>query len=777
MNKKIFLLLAMIILTPATLAISEPDLLNTFDVLDYCGNNINYDAEAWSNYTAFACPENPIISSAYIMQVYNSQTGALIFNQTHGYSGTSTSTELRYDGGYIFVSDVNDGQIFDVSNPGFIERLPWVNCPGLGQDGSILWANTGENIYFTQNGQTSIIKWNETSCISVGSINFAPTSDTLSDRDNKVYSRGGNLYSYTDSVNGDYPDTNSDVLLYSVPAGKATSSFRDWNRNPNNPIWVTDKGYFITVGGSSYDDFASTSLNQNTGEVQVFGDTDNLVSINTDGTFYLSDYTDFSAPIHQNTTIEANSDTDIFRYVLDRFVTKNLTDDTFRVWSIPPPDFSIITPEANTEPQIELEFIGVDTSGNFVFLSTLEDNEGGRVYYDLEVNKYPEDVTAGTLVINEIDFTSEDDLSLIDAGICNEYLGIGSSSGNIQFDSDGYLFSDQTNVSCISDLIFNLDQVTSLDTDSLFIDTSIGLEDGLTSFSVVNSAGNRVFLYYLEIDSVSDTYNFSYFDGSSEQFIITNGALSGNDYFTLSINLSFASDQYDYTLFDEFGGTLVSGTHNALIDVEDVKDYRFNEFSDQIDLIIDYASFSYIGGEFNPSYTLYDSLDPGVPLVKSLRETITKGFGVYIADLYATDETLGLDYADNFESIEVFYTEDTPVLSEEDIALAVNAKASEVAGVGGFISGDLFTDTVNNYLIDLGFISTASKIFLAFVAIMIGIFLGHSYGTIGSFAGGLGGMFLSYYVGWLPGWIVITLVLSIVLFVAFEARKAISGGS
>jgi len=782
----ITLLAILLLLAPASIAISEPQQIGSdINRASYCNAYPNFwVVTSWGNYTATACPANPVSSGEYLLQVYNTETGSLIFNQTDNFPFVTGAIELGYNGGFLFVGGSSNGQIYDVSNPGFIERLPWPNCGKVGLDGMIVYTNQGENLYFSVISDATPQKWNQTYCGNAGTtLNNALTSDSLSDVDNEIFTIGANMYRYTSTVNEDYPDDFSDTIIYTIPPGKGTL-FKDWNKNPNNPIYVTDTGYFVTVGGSSYDDFASTSLNQFTGSVLYIGDTDNVISV-ANNTWYLSDYTDFASPTHLATTTLTGAE--IYerreRTVLNRLVTKNLTQGTARVWSIPEPNTTIFAEDEEQPPTIEAQFIGVDNSKNFVFLTEMNDVNGGRVYYDQQL--YPADIDVSGVISNSefIGFSSEEDIGFQTTTNMGIPFRLGSSvtisNDTLQVISplSGYTRTEFT------DLLF------SNEAEYYYYSTSFRIETCETctaplGFSLLDiSTALPVIELRIEHNNVfgsNNSYDIYRVDGGDTLLATGVGLNDEFEEFEVIVQLNYTSQNAQIDIGGS-AGEYYSGSipfANVATGMSTIQfDYEGSWLDNNIYNI--YNMFQSYDTSVSSSldYTLFDNLEAGVGVVKASAVYGALEFGDYSMYSYATDEDLGFSYVESFD-IETFtYDEDTSVLTQDDIdeLVLLAQSGSSIGALVEFVEGDLLTDKLNSAIEDFGFLSSTSKFLIALGVIMLFVIIGYNYGMIGSFIGGAGGLVLTFFLGWIPAWVLLTFILGLILLVAFEARRMIGG--
>ena len=759
----------------------------------------------WGDYIAIETPYNVNQQSMRLLgEIYNWKTGNNVFGVTlddlincgSGMNGIGKDS-VKYEAGNVYfgrsvtcgVQRFGRTAIYDVTSIGFIEQRYY---------GGHAFSNNYVNEQFrilSSNGATTdflitgfAYHVNATGGLEPLLYNFIPPEPFPKtgipvDDDNGYFvdDDGLDIYSYNPSG-----EMNNNVLVGSLEP--LSGVIVDWNRNFLNPEFVSSNGNIMLVGGSDYDDFRTSSLEIGNFTPMFFFERDNIIGIK-DNEFWSADVTDTGNIIETNTGVEVNADW-VKREDDNKIITYNSTTREFRVYEVPLPTF-ISEPELalDNPPSIDLNFLGTDNNGRFVFTSTFTDIEGGRLYYALNTLKFPEEINLSD-VSWELDFDTELDLAFVDTGVTPN---ITTNTGWSEFDLDGALY-----VGGVTDTIIDLQDVSVADSPLVNFSASFVAEpdfpNGVVNSSVsLKDANGNYFLHLIFTEDNSNyLVNISYWNGATFLPLAINSAtLGGNDFFTLGADLNFDTDEITITIFDRFGGTHVNAvTIDGLQSFSSLGEAIFNNVCGGCyDFYLDYVHWTYPAEEQFPPYNIFDTIQAGEFSTKALRNNNVQNYGYYEATLYGTDDANGLDYYDTSTTIAFQYTEDTQTLSEIEIAqILADIEAGLFIGDGftspDFIEGDLVTDTFFGLLDEWNIKSTASKFFAGLVIILLFIGVGGWMGvqlkspivsTIGAGIGGIGAIFLVTYWGLFPAWVSFTIVLIVVGGISNMVRNSLTG--
>lgn len=424
----------------------------------------------------------------------------------------------------------------------------------------------------------------------------------------------------------------------------------------------------------------------------------------------------------------------------------------------------------NTPPLPVINFIGVDNNQNFVFTARIQDDEGGSVFEAHSVD--PEGSLFNSTQRTEIIyFNVLSDLNNVDNEFCGDFLNI---SYNPAFTFDGALIDNKT--SCVfptdisfSNPVFESDTLGEVETSISF--EFEGSSGDITSASLfdndLNIIGQVIFRFGV------NHVNVSIFNGTE----VPVGNITGVDAFdrfTLKSTYNFTTDVIDYELITGFIGTLqLSFNATPIQAATSIGGYRMGELSTAAELYVDTVSYIHDRDFDFPPYQSFGVLSAGEILTKDIRAA-AGDFGNYEATLYATDSGFGLSFYDTPSFTTFTYDNNTPVLSEEEIASIVDA--FNEADADDFVEGDLWTDRLTTIL-DLTGIKTAKSRFIIGLVILITVIIAAS--THSSIVGLLAGIATAIgltVVGLWATWITATIVIIAFLLLGAAIRRQMLGG-
>lgn len=795
-NKLMLFLLFALFLFPSSLAFEEPTQLGLINLSFYggvagCQNHPSFysgTVVSWSSYTAYVCRTGDFNYQLEVINSLDVNNNYLIFSEDVSSGFTINDLSLTYEDGYLFVGANFAGSgaiwVYDVSDIQFVTQEVSGVCPiNLGK----LYVLKSDSPYrFATNGASNVLKVNSSNvCINEDSLGVT-INNALFDKENLVFTTNNLMYAY----NENWGSINT-TLLHTMPISKG-SYWVDWINNPNNPLYLTNTGFVTLTGGRLYNDIKHTNLPIVTGTPVVYQDVDNIISFNN-SEMILTDFSDFIISSILKPNIFTGGD-EFRRTSLNNFISENMSAVSYfnnnmivEVYNFSSPDITIFA-EGENPPTVEAEFIGVDSTGSFVFLTEMVDEEGGRAY--LSQSLYESSIDINNIIINEIiDFSKEsDELKIFND---NALLSIDNlvTTQLSYFNNTPYYQQYYSNVPLTDTLItysFNNPALRS-EANSVSVSASLtslgvlGTENTDFSFSIVDDLNNKIIdlkiIYDFNIIG-NDTFEIRNNDGD----VLLN---SGNPYentddldqFIITANVDFNSNNSFITVSGRNGlyynGTLpfIDSSNRGVYKIQSL---LMGNFFGSTAYYTDFVGYSQSTTEqASLNYELFENLEAGISIVKATRQDGVFEFGDYNLYSYATDEDFGFSYLDSFDIEGFTYSETTSVLTEDEINALLAQREEEVEGI---IQGDILTDTIDQALESAGFKSATSKLFLAVVLIIIFVSIGHAYGTVGSIMGAVGAIFISFFLGWLPAWIVITMVLGLIAIASLLARNLVVGG-
>lgn len=779
----------------------------------------------WGDYVAVEQFYKQGLAGKFLAEIYNWRTGGKVFEvvlddlDSCQVAGSSLgNNHIKYRDGNLFFGkgfSCNAGKegvlaVYDVTNIGFISQRTHIKTtPNIAVNGLyeqlLIYESNGVTADFLILGHNYHL--NATDGLEeLNQLGSGEPYPIFIDEQNEHFVDENGIETFQDNGYDIYSfnsgDLTDETLSGSVEVN--SGSIIDWNRNFLNPEYITDEGHILLVGGSDYDDFKTSSLALSF-EPLFFFERDNIIGI-VDNVFWSADMSDLGNIIETNTGVVVNADI-IKREDDNKIITFNTTTNVYSIYEVPLPTF-ISEPQAetNTPPTKTLEFLGVDNNERFIFLGEFNDVEGGLIFEALSVGTPPEQqgelyvkdtishnkiatreniisecesdthfngdlqvgqrilefptyvdqLTYGTWCNLKHDHRTISSLETNNLQIRGEFAVVGD--GNNEYTSV-YLTDNEDNIMLIVGFIFLNDGVDGFDNVSVEI-----LGDGTTSLIV-----DQATLNYDEGSIINYVFDIDFFDKSVNvslwEYDTYTGYPIAKDYFIQDYNANFRDSL-----------------------VEDFSNIYFNA----IGSIHEY----YIGGTIVqydnpltifPDYEVVGDLDAGETSIVTLRSGISSGLDVYQAYLYATDNDLGLEYYENPYVLTFRYSEETEILSEEQIANALQ-EAQTGANDGfksvGVVEGDLVTDTFFGFLDDWNIKTTASKFMVGLFLIMVLIALGGWLGTlaksslvsgIGALMGALGGLFMVTYWGLFPVWVTFSITLIGIVLIANMVRNGLTG--
>lgn len=841
MNKSLLIipLIACLALLPAVLGASEPTLIKAdFEPTLPAGAVVNTEKYAlWDDFIAvpYWFPGTTFEERGF--DIWNYETETLVFRSptinTCGasfYSGTVLSGTTYFNGYLIWsgqaslsTSCISLGQfgyqmrIYDVSSLEFV-TLSASGGATIGETGFAgndlrVVAIDGSNWYFKDSDNPSTDWWyyNQTNVVkNYNGAGVGYGNAKTFDLTNEVI---GSLTNLKGLYNNDI--TNATVVLGSIEPGLG-SSFNDWNRNPLNPEYLTNLGYLVVSGGSTYDDVRTSTSGVLPYTPLYFFERDNILgykgTLGAGAKWSYTDWTSTTSAVHTETTTEIpgnkvyrdDEGTNLILVVDD---VTNTSAPVFNVYETEPiTEFELPEELINTPPTQDLEFLGVDFNNDFVFRNTLTDAEGGRVYQAQQVNfasKDINDLTVETRIQFDQDihktYAKDNELfniiSLIDEKPKHKVgTDWGDEALRYKTELDGQLtitLPEPVTTSQAPLVATALEWSFDEEKAFFFCENNAEL---FTSIEYLD-ADNRVLLdLYVERYNTNDT---AYLYDRTTATLLHEFNLTGKgDYFRFVPNLDLENLEAEVIVFtdqDIYSGTLNFTDPLAFgyAKVRFLDENSINLFCDQY-LYVDSIGYQYTYNEIAyPEYTLISSLDAGETTIFATQVGGNGGFGKYLLYSWATDETIGLDSYDYLTTLSFTYDNSTDVLDQNTINQLIKDAQAE-AGLdteGGFlrvnvIEGDLVTDTFFSYLDQFNIKSTASKFLVGLILIIVLIAGGGSIGqsagssmvaTLGAIFGGLGGLFLVTYWGLFPAWVSFTITLIVIVLIASMARNALLG--
>lgn len=811
MYKLLVIMLALLLIPISALAIT-PTEINQFTIADgQTPNTIvsfdDYIAVGYVNDLGFFASEN-------IVRIYNVNNGALVYQQAFGDAFTCGSSQttafanqgMYYSDGVIYIpqNSICGGSssyyfdFLDVSDIAFIDSKPRQTMGDGGlfsralNDFTVLFEEFGD---FTAIYNRNVVKINSTYGLELVPLETSqtwPLDTNLVDMENGFFVKAAGIYEF------DYTDFQVVTQVGSISVGRGGGI--DYNNQVSNPQFITNLGYFVLTGGSTYNDIKTSTVNITAFEPLFFFERGNIVGVDNDNNWISANATDLG-DVEYIVSTEAVEGTFIKKHMGNNITITvlNVTDDLVTVYSVPNPSIDLGEESVTVAPVVEADFLGVDVSGDFIFQTTMSDVNGGRAYLSQDLYESTLDVT-GTFYDGEvIDFSKPSDAGKVSSSniAVNEEIIIEQLEGynGTSYFEEYYLnmfffggFGTTIKVDFADD--FYETQSDTVDFFTVITSDGLGTSNSAMLFSLKDDLENKLFeleLVYEEFAFGTDTYTINRIDGGT--ILLATGDLrdegAGRDAFIISGTADFLNEQINITI-QGINETFYNGSFPFADSSARGIDYAqyviegslFAPILSGDDFYVDMVGYSYESTVTESlDYEIFEDLEAGVALVKATRQDGPFEFGDYTLYSYATDEDFGFSYIDSSDVESFVYDENTVSLTEDEIeALILNEQAVTGALTDTFIEGDLFTDSLASAAEDYGFKSTASKLFLAFVLVLAGVAVGYKYGVIGSILGALGGLMVAFFVGWVPVWIVVSLVLVIVGIMAFEARKIVTGG-
>jgi len=263
-----------ILFTPGAFAIT-PEQIGDFEIDLPVGailSTTNNDGQyaLWDNYAAVVYAFSGS-NRAVGFDIYNIISGELVyrsatFNTCDSIAVNTATASIAYADGYLFIghsrpttSDCTNNRrvtVYDVSNIAFINQIDTFS-QATGIAGTVtepIKIIDEEGVNKTLIHQNFLFLFNGTGTSFVSSIASPYGSRTIKsiDLDNEVIGINNNFYDISSSV-------SSPTLIDSVESGRG--NLKDWNRNENNPEYISEQGFFVLTGGADYDDIRTSSIN------------------------------------------------------------------------------------------------------------------------------------------------------------------------------------------------------------------------------------------------------------------------------------------------------------------------------------------------------------------------------------------------------------------------------------------------------------------------------------------------------------------------------------
>jgi hypothetical protein len=771
-------------------------------------------------------------SSSGFIRIVNLENNQSVYSISGGGSSGST-TSAFYKDGYIYFfkamsssfGSTSNYRIIDVSNFAFVEAVA-SGTINLGSS-PITARSTIRDSFFlnTVSGEVGSITnrfrhlfYNGTGGVNIPLDQRIPNSVEgsvlFSDEINRIMASGNQLYDYSPTP------TNNANLIYTLPAG--SGSFLDFNRNSVQPRWITSNGNYVLVTDSDYSEILVSSA---TVENPLFiFDDDNIIGHN--GTHITINSFDQEEGITTlQTNIEYNPSTMFANRDSTRMLIMNRNTGVVRLYLFDIEDpTDLIIPN---KPVPELEFLGLDSVGRWVFKATMTASEDQTGYYSMQLFDAQSDPQGGaTETFREsVRFTSDTDLNLLDGLVvdwCEPYEygttqdgvftdggeGIAYGGGfGTQPPPAGAYFQDATGVdsgfSCNQPVNVNFPQrITTEQNDVIELSTSFHNEmsgSGNMEYSFAFYDGNQLIAQFLIEDDRpiggATTRNVSYWNGTAFEQI-------GNHELGISQARAFTTFRGIYNItagtieIDLFGaGNLAFNerpvTSGTIINVpsgsnaEGVDRVRFNQISTGFDFwfYIDYTSVSWEGESLvapAPPYQVFAELTGGQGFSRDLRFNPIDGkgeFGSYGARMYSTNLFSGLNDYSLWTEILFSYNINTPVLTEAEIKELINQDV--VSGeftVRERVEGDLITDWFFSFLDRIGVKTDSSRFFVGLLITILGTGFGVVVaGVIGAGIGGLLTLFWVSWIGLIPVWIGVSMAVISGILAGVVMRQVMIG--
>jgi len=795
-----FIILCALLVVPSALAVTLPTREETLYLnLTYYNsipsNFIGIEALG-GRYLAVAYRDSPSLSTSYI-QIFSATSGSntdgdSIYTLDIPYpSGIS---DIDYHEDYIavsryYLSPLHRGiDIIDVNNKGFINVSS--TCSDWSQNvysgfGEIMFLSN--RIFYVERSNQIVRSFNGT-CEIRGSFGCEVVA-VLKDAELAVCSNGNVM---------DYSDIDNPVFSYSI-SGWTGNDIISYNNDDQNPIMITDEGKLVVLNEANGQLIQSSVISPLDVPLiaysrdNIIGEYNYTLAVWNSTDLFNTDVSVTSFAITSQDVFANDASGNFFQFDM---TTGKLDYYTTEV------GLPVIDDDVNTPPDYAVEWLGVDAGDNLVFAISMFDEEGGRVYSAIDVDKYPDELDVNTIT-NSFDFTSASDLDrvdIFDAGVLS-IVGVSDSPF-----SDVNPFTPQAmlvNYSAggLSSWDFDLVDITASDSNELSFSTSFVIEpegfDSNTDYWVALSDKNGVTFWAMKMNlSFSNLGNF---DGAQFEVINENNGYdlvadlaNWDTGYVLVVEVTLDVDAQTITtrLANQYSGTFYEGTEpltNGLPVISSIGEFNSLTAYDIMYYYYDYFDTSYSNELDTPEYNFFDTLSAGGSRTKAYREE-ARGYGIYEVVLYGTDEELGLSYFENPFELSINYDDDTVVLSDDEIDELIDEVQDEWEGQTSSgdtgidiirVEGDFITAKLADFLDAIGIKTTASKIVIGLLIVIALVMATASWssgrGDAMFFVGTLATLGMAY-IGLFPIWFMLVIVLVSVAIWAKMGRDTITGG-
>jgi hypothetical protein len=799
--KTTIFIIALLLLSSIAIAVPEPELLLTKDVSgDIVNATFSSRQYRIDGYGEIAYPGNNVVmltkynNTGTKVLFYQLSTGTLLF-EDEGITGGQRAFISAGENWAVACYSTGFNQynprfrFYDVTNPAFITIKPIVGytvnsnaeypCAMLDVQGAeITMYSSYGNRLFIYNHQNETITHNE------NIVGDTPSGRNVSvvDMDNKVFGIDDKLYSWDDTDLGNLTE------IFDLGTGKG--NFYMFDGNSNSPRFLTSENHLVIVDDSTYSSISATGVQINNfkpfiiaGEQQIYGE------INDNGYISGVNFTDYINPVGEifNTALVGDGLVPAAGFrppsqPSGLFATYDfsISVPTIQFWS-----FQQITgvDTDNNAPTLSASFLGTDSQqNNFVFAVQIRDVDGGAVYRALDVSLPAVFNLEGTTIHNDIDFDEYSDLNYVTALLCtNEFYNLTFSTGTPQFDIDGSLYYNTTGA-CNGPLIIDIDDVYAAQNNEVTVETSFFFElDGFShpivrNYEIQDKDGIYILSLTFNQTSASTAQVFNY-DGFNDTLLATaTSFFEGTSFWFVRAELDFTTQTADVEIRNGFGGAIIyTGTLPFLNSVNNVGKVTFGSWSiEDADFYIDNVDAAYQSAGDTPTWLFHANLEPGETRIRDARATIPGGFGLYEANIFATDDIVGFDNYSIQDILLVEYDENTPILTEAEISQIINDLNS---GGTVFEEGDFITDTLQSFLDSIGLMTAYSKAFAGFLILLLVVgFMSGYPAEMQVLVTTIGFLLLTIW-GFFPSWLLVIIIIICVALVGMAARRVIAGNN
>lgn len=667
----------------------------------------------------------------------------------------------------------------DVSNIGSITSSIWKQCtdvnPGAGNTCSLAQYMDDTYFYYTTNIPTMnrVKRGDNTNESVVGVSGTSVLYDNVWRMTDEmgIASTSTNTYQFT--MNGGLYNGTKIGAIGVVALNSDVSNLKGMTS-------AGKKVYFTDLDDETY---TITTLGCNNFQAIIYNTDSNIFGVNTATNKYAyCNFVDDLNPTVNDYSLTANvSASGLYNSWEDIQTIEYWTDDyPISVTNLFNTTAEMVLAEltgtgtGNTAPVYYHEFLGLDEDGeNFVFRLSMQDLEGGSVFYAQQVGEAGSG--GNTSYYDSLDFNDASNMVFVSNDYCPDSYNLTIDSPFAPFGTDGLLLINQTD--CLWPTKIDQADIAPGTTNRVEIATSMGwgyeTPPGagyyISSWSVYDANDNQIFQLLFDMDFLSNNMNISLPNGT---IIGNTTSLSTTRIYSISGDIDFDGLVVTLRMADEFGDLFVYDLPFGS-EIGGVGYTRYNSYS-STDLLtyIDFSSY-YYQTELSsfPTYLAFGSVAPNAVEAKAVYRPVASEFGDYTSLMYGTDSVLGTSYYEAPHQITFTYDSNTPRLTLSEINNII--LGSQV------IEGDFITDLLPTFIELMGFKSQSSKF-------VLGLFIVIAMALVGSVGGTFVAMFAAIItmvilaipaVGLWPVWIIPIMVILAAAFIGIAIRKSIFGGN